>query len=621
MESTFKLTPKKQEDAGKWTVIEWDNLTDESIANIVIERLRQSKNHEKRKNKEDVWSDCYKYYRGEYLEDEDKLINMTLFSIVEAKLAKMYRMMFHEQPFIRVFPDDPNTNTEQSEKIELLFHHQIQENNPRHFLSMWLKQGMVYGTNILKVGWQVEKKTVINRNIYEDKSFVTPSNLEIGRPYFTVPDIFDVYPDMDAKTPNDITYVVEIQRRRLSQILNSEDTYTNLDKLIGATSSGKADKKTTDLIKKNFSRSAQSENADDKPYDGSDYTEDQYDPIVELAVYYEKDRLIVVANGSVVLRNTPSPHWYKGIPFIFSQHYLDFENVYGIGDVEPNMVLTEAEDILTNMLFDYSKVGLRKKFLIPETLSIDEEALANSDNTAVYCENPEAVKELQSPNINFGSGAALIDSYKGKQEESSAMTPYQKGTPVSQETAAGVYSIQEAGNIRFLYNVDQYEPALVKLAIWFKELNYQYMPNKKEIEKRNNIGEEDWVILTPEDLKGRFKYTFIGSANAENKDMQYNKLLQIYGLLSNRPDIDQDYLLETLVKKSNIFDNPEKLINSQGTSGVDRIAQQLQMQEGGGMQAEGSPPVDIPSGTPQEMSRLRRSEVNNPNNRFNGGIK
>lgn len=615
MDNAYKIVPKKT-DTGKWEVIGWDKMSDDEVVRAVIARRDYSKHHPKREAKEAIWNECYKYYYGNYDDRDDTLKNMTLFTIIENITAKMFRMMFHDKPIMRVFPDDPQTTVEQADNFETLLHHQIDSNKPKYWLSLWLKQHLIYGTNVMKVGYKQSIDKKVKRTLYEGKSYISMEEIKNGMPYFTVPDLFDVYPDMDAGSPYDMSYVVEIQRKRMSQLLNNDDLYINLDKLVESVREDRISKKGQQTIDSSLSKAAPSYNSSDKPYAENDTQHDEYDPIIELTVYYENNRIAIVANDKVLLRNEENKFWHKRIPFIFSQNYSDFQTPYGIGEVEPSRVLTEAEDILTQMMFDYEKVGLRHKILVPETLGIDEEALANTDNSVVYCEDPSQAVPLDIPNINIGNASSVIEGYKFRQEELTSMTPYQKGAPVREETAAGVYSIQEAGNVKFLYKVDQLELALVDLAEWFKELNYQYMPDVMELEKKNNIGEFDYVNITPEDLWGKFRFSFVGSANAENKDMQFNKLLTMFKMLVGRPDINQDYLIETLVKKSNVFDNPEKLINEPGVQGVDRI--QAQMEAAGMQGGSGGIPQ---GGTPEEMARLQRSEVNNPNNELNGGIK
>lgn len=618
MTDGLKIDPKMT-DTGKWEVIGWDDMNESDVVRTVVTRRDYSKNHPKRQSKELIWHECYKYYLGTYDDRDDTLKNMTLFTIIESLTAKMFRLMFHDKPIVRVFPDDPKVTIDQAENLETLLHHQIDANNPKYWLSLWLKQYLIYGTNVLKVGYKEKSEKKIKRTLYEGRSYLNYEDVKSGAPYFSVPDLFDIYPDMDAGSPYDMSYVVEVQRKRLSQLMNNEDLYINLDKLISTEREDRLTKKGKDTVRQSFSKGSTSINATDKPYEDNDPSDDEYDPVIELTIYYEPNRVIVIGNDKVLLRNDESAFWHKEIPFIFSQNYADFQTPYGIGEVEPARVLTEAEDILTQMMFDYEKVGLRHKVLVPDTLSIDEDALKNSDNAVVPCEDPGAVVPLDIPNINMGNASGVIEGYKFRQEELTSMTGYQKGAPVKQETAAGVYTIQEAGNIKFLYKVDQLEIALVELAKWFKELNYQYMPDIMKIEKRNNIGEYSFEEITPEDLWGDFKFTFVGSANAENKDMQFNKLMMIFNLLNGRPDINQDYLIETLVKKSNVFENPEKLINEPGIEGVDRLAAQFeQAGMGGGMPGGGGA---IPQGTPEEMGRLERSEVNNPNNRLNGGNK
>ena len=613
----------KNDSTGLISLFDWDKMKDNEVVSFVVDRFNLASNNIKRTEREAKWTDAYEHYIGDYTiagKKKSKAIKTaTLFILIENLMAKMFRIMFHDEKIINVDPANKETPFEFSEIIENWLSQVLKDNKYKYKFAKFLKQFLIYGTGVLKVGWY-QKEHYANRRIelYDGGTMVSGKTIEEKRPYFDTVDVYDVYPDPDAQSVDDISYVIQKVKKRLSQILNNREQNMNLDNLLEYRNSKnnenkQATQKSIDEIKK-IGGSASDV---DKNYTNKDMAYDKYDPIVELYVYYEADRLVVVADKVVLIRNEKNPFWSKKIPFIFAPNYIDFNTPYGLGEVEMGTKFQELEDTMTQMLFDYMKAILKVKMLVPETVKIDEKALVDMDNRVVSCDLPKEVVPLQVPAIQTNSGIILIEKLKSKMEDLTSMTGYQRGMPVRQETAAGVYQIQEAGNTKLLLKVDMLEPTLQALAEWFIELNHQFMDDETYMKSRNEKGSDIWIKMTPEMFGKSYKYSFVGSANAENKDILYNKAIQLYTMLVNRPDIDQDYLLEYMISMSSMPNiNIDKLIKSQGIEGIERIAEQLK--QGAINNGAGTGGANILK-SPQENARLQRSEINNPLNMLNGG--
>jgi len=612
----------KNEETGLISLTDWDKLKDSEVVSMIVDRFDLASKNDKRTEREAKWVDAYEHYIGEYTisgKKQSKAIKTTtLFILIENLMAKMFRIMFHDEKVITVDPANPETPFENSKIIENWLTQTLKDNKYKNKFARFLKQVLIYGTGVIKVGWY-QKEMLANRrrDLYDGGTMVNGENVIEKRPYFEAVDVMDVYPDPDAQNVDDISYVFHKIKRRLSQLLNNREQYMNLDELVKyKTSRNNQSEATTESIKQLNQMAGQSTD-DANNYTDKDLSYDRYDPLVELLVYYEADRLVVVADKTILLRNDPNPFWNKKIPFIFAPNYIDFNTPYGFGDVEMGIKFQELEDVMTMMLYDYMKSILKVKLLVPDTVKIDEKALVDMDNRVVHCDAPGEVVPLQIPAIQTNSGIALIEKLQMKMEDLTSMTGYQRGAPVRQETAAGVYQIQEAGNTKLLLKVDMMEPTLQGLADWFIELNHQFMDDEAFVRGRDEKGSDTWITMTPEMFAKSYKYSFVGSANAENKDILYNKAVALYNMLVNRPDIDQDYLLEYMISMASLPNiNVDRLTKSQGVEGVGRIEQQLAQ---GAINNGGEAGIDM-AASPMENARLQRSEANNPLNSLNGGF-
>lgn len=621
-EGIFKVENIKRNENGIVSVMDWDNMSSDDIVNIIEYKYNHSKNNPKRQEREIIWEVAEQYYNNSYVisnskgkpPKENALKTSTIFVLLENLIAKMFRLMFHGNKVITVEPDSEDTPAKYAQILEKWFNKILEKNNYRKKFTRLLKQFLIYGNGCIKVGWyqkeymrKVRKMTEYGYTVVENRKFVEKY------PYFDVVDMHDVYPDPDANKEEDITYVIQVVRKRLSTLLQNREQYENFSNFLEFVNN-KLSKQSAEKIKQSLTSGQTLDRTD-----GVVSPNDEYDPIIEMKYYYEEDRLIIVAEN-VVLYNGENPYWNKTIPFIFIGNYDSLNSYYSAGEVENCIAFQEAEDVATQMTLDYLKSLLKLKLLVPDSAKIDEDALKSMDNRIVRADIPGEIQPLNIPAINISPAMAVSQSMINKMEEVTSMTEYQRGAPARQETAAGVYQIVEAGNTKFLFKVDMFEPMLKKLSQWMVDLQHQFMDDFEKIKTKDEVGNEIWMDITPEIFSYAYKYKFIGSANAENKSLLFNKAMTLYNMLANRPDIQQDYLLEYVL---NIADYPnlniEKLIKEQGISGMDRILKQKEL----GLLGQGKEKEEtknIPGIPLEEQLRLQTSEAGNPLNILNGGF-
>jgi len=623
---SFKEENITQSDSGIITLQNWDSLTEDEITTIVLQKYNYARMHPVRQGRELIWEQAYKYYSGNYVLNDAKgkrpkeqaLKTQTLFILIENLVARLSRMLIYSGKIVEVEQGSAETPTKYVKFLESWIQEILnkKENRIKNKLNVLLKQYLVFGNACLKVGWYQKtikgrKYRVVDPNT--KLSYVQEQDITEKYPYFDVVDIRNVYPDPDATTDTEITYVVQLVRQKLSTIIrNYKDKFINIDKLIKFTKENKLSTDSANKLKKikNAGKTFESVNIS--------YNEDKNDPTIDMLFYYEEDRVIVVAN-KVVLYNGENPYWNKKIPFIFFGDYSLFNTYYAMGEVENGGDLQEAEDLLTQMTLDYMKAVSRLKLLVPSGSKIDEPSLKSMDNSVVRADLPAEIQPLNIPAINISPAIETIRVVTKKLEDLTSMTEYIRGlTPVHQETAAGTYEFSEAGNIKFLSKIDLLEPMLVELCEWLKDLQHQYMDDTEEHKIKDSLGTEQWEQITPEIFGYKYKYKFIGSANAQNKNILFNKAMTLLNMFSGRPDINQDYLLEytlTLADYPNL--NIEKLIKSQQINGVDRILHNQAINLTGQQTQTTENQPQIP---PEEQARLQMSEANNPLNILNGGL-
>jgi hypothetical protein len=611
--------------------IDWDNLEDSNVVKIVRERLTNSKYHPKRKEREEVWEDCYNHWKGKYT--EEKVIQMRdTTQLAEEIVAEIFPLIFDDKKIAKVEPGERAVDDRMARKVESFFHYQFYQHKKRIKKKMrsFLDQFTQYGTAVAKFAYH---KRVVHESQRTKFKFLGIEVKDTKRvteqfPVFEVPDIFNVYPDMDATDPSQISYVVEIVTVRLSELLNAEEFYLreSVDKLFQMKQNGSLKKKSLEALKKLSNANDQQREQPSEYNTEENYQYDEYDPLIELWYYYEKNRVVVVGNGLVVLHNSESEYDKKEIPFVFVSNYLDHESIYGLSDVELIMKMQEYKDSMLQRIYDMVYTAGKNKLLAPEEAEIDHEELMDKHNRLVrYRDMPDAKQKifpLTIPTPNYAPAMDMVGHFDAKMI-STVKGQQKQGIP---RVAADVYKTEEARNKVFLMKLHALETFIMDCFDWYKALNIQFMPEKQQFKDKNAKGEKIWSEMTPEELSYRFEVSFRGIKNASDRDIMFMRMMNLYNILINREDINQDYMLELLVRFAGI-ENVEKLINEykkpEDQNRMQAMLRQAAAQGGMGGQGKsgiGSSPGPA-LGVPGEEARRRDvSTAFNPNNSSNGGI-
>lgn len=164
----------------------------------------------------------------------------------------------------------------------------------------------------------------------------------------------------------------------------------------------------------------------------------------------ELDRVIVVANRSIVLRDTGMPWWHGEIPAACAVTTPDVGTLHGIAEVDWIRPLQEMLWLLENQRLDNTRLQMDMVLLVRDTLmDVDDYQLSPGAKWPVT--NMDDVQVLQYAQPQLAS-IGDIESIRGRLQAiigSAFMTGGDSsGMGVNQETASGLLSIIEEGNRR-----------------------------------------------------------------------------------------------------------------------------------------------------------------------------
>lgn len=406
----------------------------------------------------------------------------------------------------------------------------------------WVKQGLLYGNSVLKLTWKYDK--------------------DYDGPCAEVCDNFDIYVDPDAESLKSANYVIHRLERNIDKLKSdpkyklpkeletetSQDTYKiQRDATMGMSKPSNKDKKLVELLE----------------YWGL------YDFGEGLV-----PALIVVANRKYIIRAQKNPYHHQRKPFIdFVDMQMPNERA-AIGEVEQLESLQYELNDVRNQRMDNVTLILNRMWKVAKGADVDESDLVSQAGQIVHCGDINGVAVIDTPDVTQSSynEESLI---KSDMQQASGVTDYSKGggsggkgnTTLGNETATGIMLLQEAGNARFKFKLDNLEDSLKEFGEQLIALDQQFV--KQEMVVRI-VGEQGttYIKMSPKDIKGNYDIIVeAGSTQPMSKSVrraEARELLVTLAPIAQAAGINLKYLVKYLLKTYDLADSDEIFLQPQG---------------------------------------------------------
>lgn len=461
----------------------------------------------------------------------------------------------------------------------------------------WVRNVLMYGTGVVYLWWDIDKPRMINvplRDFYIDP---TASSIEdaayIGRRFLTTLDELRSYEVVDPKTGK------------------MEPMYKNLDKI--ELSKGEDNGNTgdpTDKQEKDMWMGSTIPNAASTQVECIEYWD------------REKDRVYVIANRSVEIRNDENPYkkqakakgdkYAKGlVPFVAQRDYVDEALFYGKGEIEPIMQEQELLNDLTNQTTDSVTYTLNQMYTLDPAFSDYINDVENIPG-AVYPFPNGALQPVQKgivPSAAFNQ----IANIKQEIRETTSASEVAKGVDqsVSNVTATQIQAQQMSAGQRFGIKLTQFEEEgfhdLGKLVFQMIQL---FVSNKQNVRISDENG-ISWEEYDPDKFKGDYEPEVqLASTIKEVKMADDQKADAIFQSMVSNPLVDQTELTKMyLMKRFDLDpDETQKLLVQPDNPETAMPGVPMGMEQGGqlgvpgGMPAPEAPPMGAMPEAPQPVT-------------------
>jgi hypothetical protein len=482
---------------------------------LVNNRFKSAKNF-REQEQEPVWERSYNNWRG-VLDSSiypwrSKLFIPWTFTVIETIIPKVFardpkwRAVSRGEP-TPVEPQAPVvqggyeiSTPEQATVINKLLTYQWERMGMRTKMYDYIKDSLMYSKGFAKVTWNFKTKTttieepVVGKDDEITYKTVKKSEVANDEPQVDIVDPFDIYVDPDATSLNDAMYVIHRKTVPLEEVKQNTN-YKNVDKI-------KSSQKTNDgganFVHDDFKDNVRFNNGSAIP--------DNKKELVEILEYWEADRLVVVANQKVVLRDSPNPYAHKRIPFVELDDYRDPHKFYGQSEASVIDPLQREINSIRNQRRDYDNLALNPVIrMVPGTLRNPNSAVMAPGNIWQVSDmngmDVFALPQLQGTSSDIEERTARdIKMSVAIDEIGIGLLP--EGS--SRRSATEVVTAQSMAGKRFAVKIALLEEAVKQIGQLVFALNQQFLDQEKVIQVVGERGAQEWVKLLPEDVRGDF---------------------------------------------------------------------------------------------------------------------
>lgn len=466
---------------------------------LVNDRFKRAKSF-RETDQEQIWKRSYNNWRGVLDKTiypwRSKLFIPWSFTVVETIIPKV----FARDPKWRAISQSPDFEPGAPQVVQDLLNYQWNRMGMRTKTYDFIKDSLMYSKGFAKVTWNFQTKTttIMEPVVQPDDTITferrTKSSVEYDDPNVEIVDPFDIYVDPDATLLDNATYVIHRKTVPLAE-LKENPNYTNVDEITN-----------NDKIKGAANSTfAQSWLNDETRYKGDKPPQDTHKDLVEVLEYWEKDRLIVLANRSVVLRDSPNPYSHKQLPFVDLDDYRDPHKYYGQSELSVIDPLQREINSIRNQRRDYDNLALNPVIrMVPGTLRNPNSAVMSPGNVWMVSDLG-SMDVFQLPQLQ---GTATQVEQQTAADIKMAVAIDEIGIGLLPEggrrSATEVVTATSMAGKRFAIKIALLEESVKKIGALVFALNQQFLDQERMIQIVGERGATEWVALGPEDIRGQY---------------------------------------------------------------------------------------------------------------------
>lgn len=524
------------------------NKKDHDIVETIIEEFELYK--EQSSSNRITWGECYDAYCS--IAEQSKNPYMANVYLPKAHEATelLTSFLIGSSQIVRAKPADKD-DSKKADPIQKLLQYQWQKVlRANEKTETWVKQGILFGTGVMKVGWIDE----------EDKQLDDPFIETVELPRF--------YADYFTKDLQD-------QHSVIQEIISTEDKVKN----------NVAYKDSKNL---KFIEAPEITNITERTFAGADSISEIKSKnvvkkvrLLERWTYKEVITLAETQNGWVVLRREDNP--YNFLPFVIFRYKNSplANRFYGIGAIEPTLIIGKAMNSAMNQMFDNITLINQKMFLKRRGASINpNDLVARPGGIIEVTDINQDIKALEVSDIK-ASISMLLNVLDSEFQQASGAVNLLKGFPGA-EFATEV-AIQQKNVTTLLDRVtNHFHIALSELGQMLVDVNLENITTNKTIKLMETDNEDIWLEVSPDEINGKFDIDVQVDRTAQtDRIIMAKQFIDFLSVAAKNPDVSQQIDWMPIMRK---------WLEFQGFADTDMFFKKSQMPQGNMAELRGASP-------------------------------
>lgn len=447
------------------------------------------------------------------------------------------------RPRIRVRPRRPE-DARSAKAMQACLNYYVDEDHLVEKQPVFVQQGLIYGVTAAKNHWLYRKSDRQVPDVQVDpltgvvqRRLVTREVVDRDGPTFEPWDMYDMWWDPAARSVDTAQYVVlrswmtraELEAQRYDPE-SQAGLYQNLDLLYSSSSRQKPDTAQNRLLDSGAPSA--------------------YKDRFEVWEVWRDDRLTVIGNRKVLLRDVPNPYWHGRIPIVVAQSRPDVFRVEGISETELVDHLQQALWTVHNLRTDNMKMTVQRGFTYREGGVTDPNSLVYRPRFKWPVTDHDDVQFAAPPPLPaeaYNEDEILLR----RLQYVTGITPAVSGADLqsmdqSTATAAAVYTETAGRLLKFKAQQLQTKGFQRSFEMW-AEMTKQFMDRDLAVQVAGADGEV-WERYTPQDVVGSYDIKVEGEEESLSRQQERSEAVQLLnavgplaqaGLVNLRPVIER----------------------------------------------------------------------------------
>jgi len=500
------------------------------------------------------------------------------FEWVEVVKSRLFDVFFGKRPYIRVKGREPMDDLP-AKIVQQYQNYQYDLADYRKLGYDALTQILIYGTAIAKVFWKHEERDmVVDMPIYPDmpEAGTIPSKQRVttyDNVAFELVDIFDFFIDPEATSIDDARWVAHRTRKTLGYLQDMErrGVYKNVGQVIMS-------------LTEDDSQTEPDQHKDEKSIiEGFMPSRGNMLKPIEIMEYWENDRVITVANGKVIVRDTPNPFRHGKKPFRAGKIISTPHEFYGIGLIEAGAPTAKVMEDLLNSGLDSVNFSTAPMLGVDQTRIDDVELVIRPGGIVHTIGDPNsAMNPLLFPDVS-GGVLKFISLIHQLNKQGTGVNDYMIGQTTGGKTATEASLLTSEAAKRIGLHIKIFGLTFVgPVAEMVYELNRQFTTQAQTI-RVTNMPEAPFgtIDVTPDIFGAMVDYIWESEDRELNNMVAVQQLMQALGIAQTHPVLAQfiPIIFEKLLEKYDMHENDELKQAAKMAKEMAPVYQQLVMMQ------------------------------------------